>query len=68
MSIPTAVEWSIGDNVHGQPIRLRRIWAGNRMEWQIHQDAADQRDDATWIGGLTPAQIKAMAEAVETFK
>lgn len=63
---PSRIEYDIGSNVHGQPIRLvREQTTGRGPAWTIFRDEADQRDDRTWVGGLTRDQILRMAEAVK---
>ena len=64
--IPAKIEYEIGSTIYGQPIRLMRSKStGGQMEWIICRDAADQRDDNTFIAGLTKEHILKMAEAVK---
>jgi len=63
---PNKVEYSIGSNIHGQPIRLiYEKGSSGQFSWTIHRDQANQRDDSKWIGGLTDKNILDMAEAVK---
>ena len=63
---PVRIEYDIGANVHGQRVRLvLASTTGGGRAWTIHRDAANQRDDCGWVGGLTREQILRMAEAVK---
>ena len=63
---PTRIEYDLGDNVHGQPVRLVcEATTGRGMAWTICRDQADQRDDSAFVSGLTRDQILNMAEAVK---
>lgn len=63
---PSRVEYDLGSNVHGQPVRLvREQTTGRGPAWTIYRDEADQRDDRSWVCGLKREQILLMAEAVK---
>ncbi|QYM80254.1 hypothetical protein K0B96_06475 [Horticoccus luteus] len=63
---PSRIEYDLGSNVHGQPVRLVRAeTTGRGPAWTIYRDAADQRDDSSEVGGLTSEQIKRMGDAVK---
>lgn len=62
---PSKIEYAIGTTIHGQPLRLVRSQStGGKAEWILFRDAVNQRDDSTFIAGLTPDVIRAMSEAV----
>lgn len=66
---PSRIEFDLGVNAHGQPVRLvRGASSSHKTVWTIFRDEADQRDDRSEVGGLTDAQLIAMAKAVETSK
>lgn len=57
MTAPTRLEWDLGGNQHGQPVKLVRD--GGR--WVLLRDQANQRDDSARIE-LTDAQLAAIAD------
>jgi len=64
---PNKIEYSLGTNIYGQPVRLIRYTdTAGVTTWMICRDEADQRDDRAEIGGLTPEQILKMAGAVQS--
>lgn len=62
---PVKIEYSIGKTRHNQPLRLvkARTYDG-AVEWTLHRDEANQRDERAFIAGLSDEVILAMAEAV----
>lgn len=58
---PVAVKYDVGKDKHGRRVFLSRT---EMYGWEIHVEAANQRDDSQTISGLTPEVIRAMAEAV----
>lgn len=62
---PDRVEFNIGQTRFGQPLRLVfEKGSDGQRGWTLHRDAADQRDDSTFISGLDRETILRMAEAV----
>jgi len=57
MTAPTRLEWDLGGNQHGQPVKLVRD--GGR--WVLLRDQANQRDDSARIE-LTDAQLAAIGD------
>lgn len=63
---PNKIEYDIGSTIYGQPLRLvRQKDSGGTTMWTLCRDEADQRDDRTFIAGLTRDHITKMAEAVK---
>lgn len=63
---PVRIEFDLGQNIHGQPLRLvKERTTGGRMAWTLYRDEANQRDDRSSVGGLTSEVILKMAEAVK---
>lgn len=63
---PVRIEFDLGNNAYGQPVRLiRSRGTGGERVWIIQRDQANQRDDCSEVGGLTSQQIIDMAEAVK---
>ena len=63
---PTKIEFAIGKTIFGQPLRLTYERATDgRCAWTLYRDEANQRDDRTFISGLTDEAILNMAEAVK---
>lgn len=63
---PDKMEFHLGRNIFGQPIRLVQSRdSSNRPMWTICRDEADQRDDRSSVAGLTPEIIRLMAECVK---
>lgn len=57
---PTRLEYDLGGNDHGQPVKLVRY----NGKWTLHREAANQRDDAAMID-LTDTQLKMLGGIVE---
>ncbi len=62
---PSKIEFDIGETIYGQPLRLlRQKDSAGAIMWTLCRDEASQRDDRTFIAGLTREHIQKMAEAV----
>lgn len=59
---PVAIKYDVGKDKYGRQVFLSRTQA---YGWEIHVEAASQRDESQTIMGLTREVIIAMAEAVE---
>lgn len=57
-----AVKYHVGEDMYQRRVMLTRT---EMYGWEIHVEAASQRDDPQTISGLTPAVILAMAEAIK---
>lgn len=62
---PDRVEFTVGETVHKQPVKLIREQYMGIQQWTIRQEALNQRDESSTIRGLTAEVIIAMAEAVK---
>jgi hypothetical protein len=63
------IEFLIGETIYGQPIRLiYRQETGGRYVWELHRDAANQRDDHVFITGMTVETIRRIGQAVDMWK
>jgi len=56
LSIPTRVEYDLGGNMHGQPVKLVR----DSGRWVLLRGAANQRDDEARVE-ITDLQLAAIA-------
>ncbi len=66
---PSRIEFAIGQTIYGQPLRLvLQSDSANRMVWTLFRDQGDQRDDSTFISGLTDEHFSKMAEAVKSLR
>lgn len=64
---PAKIEYAVGQTRHKQPLRLVKAKSyDGSVDWTLHRDEANQRDDRAFIAGLTDEVILAMAEAVKT--
>lgn len=66
MSEPTSIVWDCGQNAHGQAIKVTRYKQDGRTLFRIDREAANQRDDFVWIGGLTAQNLKEIADVLTT--
>ena len=63
---PDKIEFHIGETLYGQPLRLVRSRdSSGSITWILYRDAADQRDDHTFISGLTRDALLKFAEAAK---
>ena len=62
---PDLMTFNVGETIHKAPLRL--VWAREhaRGTFTLHKDAANQRDDSTFIAGIPADVILKMAEAVK---
>lgn len=56
---PSRVEYTVGETVHGQPVRLVR----ENGSWSIYKDPLNQRDQADVIRGLPESVLRAIRDA-----
>lgn len=64
---PDKIEYQIGSTIYGQPLRLVLARdTGGTYAWTLCRDEANQRDDRTFIAGLTRDTILKLAEAVKS--
>lgn len=66
VSEPTTVVWNCGPNAHGQDIKVTRYKQDGQTLFRIDREAANQRDDFVWIGGLTAQNLREIAEVLTT--
>lgn len=59
---PIVIKYHVGDDMYQRRVTLTRA---ESYGWEIHVEAASQRDDPQTISGLTTAVILAMAEAIK---
>lgn len=63
---PTFITYELGNNVFKQPITLTYSkQTGGGMHWTLSRGQADQRDDSSFVAGLTDDIILKMADAVK---
>jgi hypothetical protein len=65
VSQPSIIKWNCGVNVHDQPLTVTRYIDNGRVLYRIDREAANQRDDCTWIGGLTAQNLRDIAEVLK---
>lgn len=65
---PSRIEYDLGKNRHGQPLRLVQCQSNGGEEWILYRDAANQRDDAAFISGLTLENLRDIAEIANARK
>jgi hypothetical protein len=65
MSEPSTIVWDCGVNAHGQGIKVTRYKHDGRTLYRIDREAASQRDDFVWIGGLTDQNLKDIADILK---
>lgn len=64
---PTRIEFAIGQTRFQQQLRLvRERGSDGYVGWTLYKDAANQRDDAVIIQGLSAETIEQMAAAVRS--
>ncbi len=53
-SKPSRLEFNLGNNPHGQPVKVvRDLITNGTYRWSIHRGQANQRDDSAVVGELT---------------
>jgi len=61
------IEYEVGNDAYSRAVTLiLEPSSTGRMEYGIHVEAANQRDETQTVRGLTREVILAMAEAVKT--
>ncbi len=61
------IEYEVGNDAYSRAVTLFLEKSGRgTMEYGIHVEAANQRDETQTVRGLTREVILAMAEAVKT--
>ena len=61
---PTSLIWQLSPNQHKQPITLTRSSRNGAVEWVLHRDQADQRDDTATII-LSPQSMRELGEIIK---
>lgn len=62
------VEWSLGKDVYGRPVRLIMERDGGQSKYSIISQPISQRDDGEHIRSLTRANIEELLQALKTDK
>lgn len=61
---PSRVEYDLGGNAFGQPVKLIQHRSSGKDCFRLERGPADQRDDSSFVDGLTAAQLAMLAELV----
>lgn len=60
--VPEKVEWVLGADRHGRPVRLTRETINGQTSYRLSRLAISQRDDSVHLDELTVAMLRAIAE------